>query len=139
MTDSARQPASGRDRSTVEVGSRAHGGDMPVVEPATGGELGRTGAADAEDVAQAAATAAAAAQKAWAATNFEERAAVLRRAGDLILANAAEIQRLGQPGDRRHRRPGRVRGRRRGAGVLRGGRAGLAPARRDPAHQPSRG
>ena len=70
----------------------AHGGDMPVVEPATGSELGRAGKADASDVA-AAASAAAAAQPGWAATNFEERAAVLRRAGDLILAQAADLQR----------------------------------------------
>jgi len=70
----------------------AHGGDMPVVEPATGQELGRAGSGDPEDIARATATAAAA-QKAWAATSFEERAAVLRRAGDLIGQNAAEIQR----------------------------------------------
>jgi len=70
----------------------AYGGDMPVVEPATGQELGRAGSGDPEDIARAAATAAAA-QKAWAATSFEERAAVLRRAGDLIGQNAAEIQR----------------------------------------------
>jgi benzaldehyde dehydrogenase (NAD) len=70
----------------------AHGGDVAVDEPATGTELSRTGNADAEDIAKAAATAAAA-QKDWAATSFEERAAVLRRAGDLILANAAEISR----------------------------------------------
>ncbi len=70
----------------------AHGGDMPIVEPATGAELGRAGLGDAEDVARAATTATAA-QKAWAATNFEERAAVLRRAGDLILKHANEIQR----------------------------------------------
>jgi benzaldehyde dehydrogenase (NAD) len=50
------------------------------------------GVADPHDVARAA-TIAAAAQPAWAATNFEERAAVLRRAGDLIHAHAAEIQR----------------------------------------------
>jgi benzaldehyde dehydrogenase (NAD) len=70
----------------------AHGGDMPIMEPATGSELGRSGKADASDVATAA-TAAAAAQPGWAATNFEERAAVLRRAGDLILAQAADLQR----------------------------------------------
>jgi benzaldehyde dehydrogenase (NAD) len=67
-----------------------HGGDVANMEPGTGGELGRVGLADAEDVARAAA-AAAAAQKAWAATNFEERAAVLRRAGDLIHKHSAEI------------------------------------------------
>jgi benzaldehyde dehydrogenase (NAD) len=65
---------------------------MPIMEPATGSELGRAGKADASDVA-AAASAAAAAQPGWAATNFEERAAVLRRAGDLILAQAADLQR----------------------------------------------
>ena len=70
----------------------AHGGDMPIVEPGTGGQLGRAGLADASDVGTAAA-AAAAAQPGWAATNFEERAAVLRRAGDLILAQAADLQR----------------------------------------------
>ena len=70
----------------------ARGGDTAIVEPATGAELGRTGVADAEDVARASA-AAAAAQPAWAATNFEERAAVLRRAGDLIHKHAAEIRR----------------------------------------------
>ena len=70
----------------------AHGGDAPNEDPATGGSLGRTGSADAEDIARAAATAKAA-QPAWAATSFEERAAVLRRAGDLILANAADIGR----------------------------------------------
>jgi benzaldehyde dehydrogenase (NAD) len=70
----------------------AHGGDMPIVEPATGAELARAGVGDAEDIARAAATAASA-QKAWAATSFEERAGVLRRAGDLIGTHAAEIQR----------------------------------------------
>lgn len=70
----------------------AHGGDMPIIEPATGSELGRAGSGDAEDIARAAATAASA-QHAWAATSFEERAAVLRRAGDIILRHAAEIQR----------------------------------------------
>ena len=71
----------------------AHGGDAPIAEPGTGGELGRTGSADAEDVRRAA-SAAAPAQKAWAATSFEERAAVMRRAGETILANAPEIQRM---------------------------------------------
>jgi benzaldehyde dehydrogenase (NAD) len=61
------------------------------MEPATGTELGRTGFADADDVARAAASAAAA-QPAWAATSFEERAAVLRRAGALFERYAAEIE-----------------------------------------------
>lgn len=67
------------------------GGDIAIDEPATGGELGRTGIADAHDIARAAA-AAADAQRAWAATSFEERAAVLRRAGTLLEQNAAELQ-----------------------------------------------
>ena len=70
----------------------AYGGDVPIDEPATGGQLGRTGSANADDVARATAGAAAA-QRDWAATSFEERAAVLRRAGDLIHKHAAEIQR----------------------------------------------
>ena len=70
----------------------AHGGDIPITEPATGAELGRSGLADADDVARATGRAAAE-QPAWAATSFEERAAVLRRAGDLIGRHAAEIQR----------------------------------------------
>jgi benzaldehyde dehydrogenase (NAD) len=68
----------------------AHGGDAAIVAPATGEEIGRIGAADAEDVARAA-EAAAAAQPAWAATNFEERAAVLRRAGALLEKHGQEI------------------------------------------------
>jgi benzaldehyde dehydrogenase (NAD) len=69
----------------------AAGGDAPVTEPATGEELGRTGIAAPADVA-AAATSAAAAQAAWAATPHTERAAVLRRAGDIWKAHAEEIE-----------------------------------------------
>ncbi|MFF3439780.1 benzaldehyde dehydrogenase [Streptosporangium sp. NPDC002721] len=71
------------------VTSRA--GDAAVVEPATGAELGRVGVAGAEDVA-AAAVLAVRAQREWAATSFEERAAVLRRAGGLFEEHAEEIQ-----------------------------------------------
>jgi benzaldehyde dehydrogenase (NAD) len=70
----------------------SHGGDVAIVEPATGEELGSAGVADAEDIARAGA-AATAAQREWAAASFEERAAVLRRAGALIEANAADLQR----------------------------------------------
>ncbi|MFI6479466.1 benzaldehyde dehydrogenase [Nonomuraea sp. NPDC050663] len=65
--------------------------DAPVVEPATGEELGRAGVAGPEEIARACA-AAAAAQREWAATSFEERAAVLRRAGRLFEEHGAEIQ-----------------------------------------------
>jgi benzaldehyde dehydrogenase (NAD) len=66
-------------------------GDIPVVEPATGEELGRVGRAGAADVARAASRAAEA-QRAWAATMYQDRAAVLRRAGDLFAANGEDIQ-----------------------------------------------
>ncbi|MFC0864361.1 benzaldehyde dehydrogenase [Sphaerimonospora cavernae] len=68
----------------------AHGGDYAVIEPATGSELGRMGRATPEDVAEAAVTAVKA-QKEWAAMPHTERAAVLRRAGDLWQRHAEEI------------------------------------------------
>jgi benzaldehyde dehydrogenase (NAD) len=71
--------------------TKAEGGDYAVMEPATGHEIGRVGNANAADVARAAARAAEA-QRAWAATNFEERAAVLRRAGALWEQHAAEVE-----------------------------------------------
>jgi benzaldehyde dehydrogenase (NAD) len=67
------------------------GGDYPVMEPATGGELGRLGTATPDDVAHAGARAAEA-QRGWAATPYEQRAAVLRRAGDLWNEHAEEVQ-----------------------------------------------
>ena len=69
----------------------ASGGDAPVTEPATGAELGRTGIGLPADIA-AAARLAAAAQKAWAARPHSERSALLRKAADIWLANAAEIE-----------------------------------------------
>lgn len=66
------------------------GGVQDVVEPATGKVLGRVGVASVEDVV-AASKAAAAAQSDWANTKPEERAAVLRRAGDLWELHAAEV------------------------------------------------
>jgi len=66
------------------------GGDYAVVEPATGAELGRMGRATAEDVAEAG-QAAMKAQRDWAALPHPERAAVLRRAGDLWQQHAEEI------------------------------------------------
>lgn len=59
------------------------GGSQDIKEPATGDTIGAFGVANTDDVAKAVA-AASAAQKAWAAASYEERAAVLRRAGDLI-------------------------------------------------------
>jgi benzaldehyde dehydrogenase (NAD) len=66
------------------------GGEADVVEPATGEKLGRVGMAAPADVGRAAARAAEA-QRAWAAASYEERAAVLRRAGDLWVKHAEEI------------------------------------------------
>jgi benzaldehyde dehydrogenase (NAD) len=72
-------------------GWRAGGaGDAAVVEPATGEELARSGRASVADVAKAS-DVATAAQRAWAALPFNERAAVLRRAGQLFLDNADEL------------------------------------------------
>src|SRR5262245_11812756 len=67
------------------------GGEAAVVEPATGAELGRIGIAGAEDIARAGAESATA-QRSWAATPFTERAAVLRRAGDLWTEHADELR-----------------------------------------------
>ncbi|WP_067169608.1 benzaldehyde dehydrogenase [Microtetraspora niveoalba] len=66
-------------------------GNAPVIEPATGSEIGRVGVAGPEDVAAAAASASKA-QRDWAAASFEERAGVLRRAGRLFEEHAEEIQ-----------------------------------------------
>ncbi|OPC80013.1 benzaldehyde dehydrogenase [Embleya scabrispora] len=69
------------------------GGTYEAVEPATGNVLGVVGAADPADVARAA-SAAAAAQGDWAARPYDERAAVLRRAGLLFERHAEEIRGL---------------------------------------------
>jgi benzaldehyde dehydrogenase (NAD) len=61
-----------------------------VVSPSTGEQLATMGRATADDVAKAAATARDA-QRDWAAAPYTERAAVLRRAGDLWHASAEEI------------------------------------------------
>jgi benzaldehyde dehydrogenase (NAD) len=67
------------------------GGHAAVVEPATGAQIGRVGVATPADVARAAQIAAAA-QPAWAATPHTERSAILRRAADLWVRNAADIE-----------------------------------------------
>jgi benzaldehyde dehydrogenase (NAD) len=66
------------------------GGDYAVVEPATGNELGRLGVATVDDVARAAARGAEA-QRAWADTMYQDRAAILRRAGDLWKEHVEEV------------------------------------------------
>ncbi|NBM15475.1 benzaldehyde dehydrogenase [Streptomyces sp. GC420] len=67
------------------------GGEAAVLEPATGESLASYVLATPDDVTSAT-EAAAAAQTAWARTPHFERAAVLRRAGDLFTAHAAEYK-----------------------------------------------
>lgn len=66
------------------------GGDAAVVEPATGAELGRAGRAGVDDVSRAAERATDA-QRSWAEQPYSQRAAVLRRAGDLWQEHGPEI------------------------------------------------
>ncbi|MET0522450.1 MAG: aldehyde dehydrogenase family protein [Jiangellaceae bacterium] len=72
-------------------GWRQGSGDtISVVSPATGEEIATVGSATTADVAKAAAVAADA-QREWAALPYTDRAAILRRAGDLWHSNAEEI------------------------------------------------
>lgn len=82
--------ATWRSRIFLDGWSTGRGGDYAVVEPATGAEIGRLGAATPADVARASAVALAA-QRDWASKAYDERAAVLRRAGDLFAERGAEI------------------------------------------------
>lgn len=68
------------------------GSTSEVVEPATGKVLGTVGRAGAEQLG-ASAEAAARAGERWAATPYQERAAVLRRAADLLEEHRDEIGR----------------------------------------------
>ncbi len=70
---------------------RGGGEDLSVREPATGAELGVLGTATPDDVLKAASSAARA-QRDWAARTPEERAVVLRRAGQLWQEHAEEVQ-----------------------------------------------
>jgi benzaldehyde dehydrogenase (NAD) len=75
----------------VDRWSSGSAGVRAVIEPATGGQLGEIGLASPEDVVRASARAAAA-QREWAVAAPTERAAVLRRAGELFQQYADEIQ-----------------------------------------------
>lgn len=83
-------PARWGGRIKLETWTEGGEGAADVVEPATGAVLGSVGVASAED-ARRAATTAARAQEDWAARSPEDRAAVLRRAGDLWEQHAAEV------------------------------------------------
>lgn len=79
------------ERIHLDGWTEGSGGTSAVVEPATGRQLGVIGSATADDVARAASRAAEAQQE-WARTAPAERAAVLRRAGDLFAEHAEEIK-----------------------------------------------
>ncbi|MEO8804961.1 MAG: benzaldehyde dehydrogenase [Burkholderiaceae bacterium] len=68
----------------------AQGGVVDVVEPATGETLSQVGLANATDI-NAACETAAAAQPAWAAMAPRDRAAIMRRAGELFTQHAEEL------------------------------------------------
>jgi benzaldehyde dehydrogenase (NAD) len=71
--------------------SAATGESVAIWEPATGAELGQRADGTVADVHDAVARAAEQ-QRDWASSPYEERAAVLRRAGDLFNQHAEEIQ-----------------------------------------------
>ena len=68
----------------------AAGGTLDVLEPSTGATLTRVGAATAADVRKAAAEARAT-QPDWAATPYERRAAILRKAARTLEENQEEL------------------------------------------------
>ncbi len=74
----------------IEKWTDGGGGSAPIVEPATGQELGVSGRASVSDVALASSVGRSA-QVDWANTAFSARAAVLRRAGQLFEEHAEEI------------------------------------------------
>lgn len=69
----------------------AQGGVLDSIEPATGDVLATVGLANAADVSSAAA-AAAAAQPEWAAKTGPERAALIRKAAEVLSANRSEFE-----------------------------------------------
>src|SRR5262245_8928364 len=68
----------------------ADGGTLDVREPATGALLTSVGNANAADVRKAAAEARAT-QPGWAATSYEKRGAILRKAARLLEDNQEEL------------------------------------------------
>ncbi|MFJ7261468.1 aldehyde dehydrogenase family protein [Streptomyces globosus] len=79
------------DPTSRQDGPTLTGATAPVVEPATGHTLASIRLAAPADVAEAAVRARAAQQE-WARAAHTERAAVLRRAGDLFAAHADELR-----------------------------------------------
>ncbi|MFJ7269180.1 aldehyde dehydrogenase family protein [Streptomyces sp. NPDC099050] len=79
------------DPTLWQDGPTLTGGTAPVLEPATGQTLATIDLAAPADVAEVAVRAHAA-QRVWARATHLERAAVLRRAGDLFTAHADELR-----------------------------------------------
>jgi len=71
-------------------GWRSSGAVRPVIEPATGRQISEVAVASARDLSVAAASARDA-QLEWIAKPYEERAAIFRRAAQLVETHAAEI------------------------------------------------
>lgn len=87
---SANSPATWSGKIFSNGWIEAAGGTQPVREPATGQTLEATGIAHPADVSRAAVSAKAA-RAAWAATPFDQRAAVMREAARLLKARAADF------------------------------------------------
>lgn len=80
-----------RFASTLDAGAdRTPSAQADIVAPGSGATIGRIAIADATDL-DAAVTTLSAGQRRWAAAHQSERAAVLLRAADLLLANAPEL------------------------------------------------
>lgn len=82
-------PTLERWQDRIFMGEWVRGGDgsMPISEPATGNELGKLGLANGQDV-NTATRLAVQAQIAWAATPFDQRASILRKAAQLLQERA---------------------------------------------------
>ncbi|HTC85445.1 MAG TPA: aldehyde dehydrogenase family protein, partial [Candidatus Acidoferrum sp.] len=76
--------------SYVETWEPGTGDPIEDREPATGRLIATVRGSTPDDVARAAAEAKAA-QPAWAATNYQERAAIIRRAAEIYAANRDEF------------------------------------------------
>ena len=83
-------PARWQGRVYSPTWSTAQGGAIDVMEPATGTALTRVGLANAADIATACEVASAA-QPAWAAMPPRDRAAIMRRAGELFTQHFDEL------------------------------------------------
>ena len=90
MTTIVAEPTSGWLDDFLAGWQTGTGAKREVHEPATGRQLLTINESTREDVARAAA-AAQAAQPAWAATSYQERAAVLRRAAEIYEQHRAEF------------------------------------------------